>query len=147
MTLVKWHPRRAGNVWNTGIDRWFDNFLNSDLRLSDDISTVQPVVNVEETENEYLISAELPGMDKKDINISIEDNVLSISGEKKSESKTDEKNYHRFERSYGKFYRSFELPHVVDRENIDASYKNGVLNISLPKAEEAKPKQIEVKVK
>ena len=147
MTLVKCNPRRVNNVWNTGIDRWFDNFLNSDLKLSDDISTVQPVVNVEETENEYLISAELPGMDKKDINISIDDNVLSISGEKKSETKSEDKNYHRFERNYGKFYRSFELPHSVDRENIDASYKNGVLNISLPKAEEAKPKQIEVKVK
>jgi HSP20 family protein len=147
MTLVKWNPRRVSNVWNTGIDRWFDNFLNSDLRLSDDISTVQPVVNVEETENEYLISAELPGIDKKDINISIEDNILSLSGEKKSESKTDEKNYHRFERSYGKFCRSFDLPNSIDRENIDASYKNGVLNIILPKAEEAKPKQIEVKVK
>ena len=147
MTLVKWTPHGVNNFCNTGVDRWFDNFLNSDLRLSDDISTVHPVVNVEETENEYLISAELPGMEKKDINISIEDNVLSISGEKKSEIKSEDKNYHRFERSYGKFYRSFELPHSVDRENIDASYINGVLNVSLPKAEEAKPKQIEVKVK
>jgi HSP20 family protein len=147
MTLVKWTPRRLGNVWNTGVDRWFDNFLNSDLRLSDDVATVYPVVNVEETENEYLISAELPGMEKKDIHISLENNMLAISGEKKSESKSDEKNYHRLERTYGKFYRSFELPHSIDRENIDASYKNGVLNISLPKAEEAKPKQIEVKVK
>ena len=135
MTLVKWTPRRVNNVWNRGVDRWFDNFINSDLRLTDDISTVHPVVNVEETENEYLIYAELPGMEKKDINISIEDSVLSISGEKKSESKTEEKNFHRFERSYGKFYRSFELPHSIDRENIDASYKNGVLHISLPKAE------------
>ena len=74
MTLVKWTPRRLGNVWNTGVDRWFDNFLNSDLRLSDDVATVYPVVNVEETENEYLISAELPGMEKKDIHISLENN-------------------------------------------------------------------------
>jgi len=147
MTLVKWTPHSVSNVWNTGIDRWFDNILNSDLRLSDEVSNVYPVVNVEETENEYLISAELPGMEKKDIHISLENNLLSISGEKKSESKTEDKNYHRFERSYGKFYRSFELPHSIDREKIDANYKNGVLNLSLPKAEEAKPKQIEVKVK
>ncbi len=147
MTLVKWTPRRLGNVWNTNIDRLFDNFLNSDLRLSDEVSTVYPVVNIEETESEYLISAELPGMEKKDIHISLENNILALSGEKKSESKSEEKNFHRYERSYGKFYRSFELPHSVDREKIDASYKNGVLNISLPKAEEAKPKQIEVKIK
>ena len=147
MTLVKWTPRRVNNLWNTGIDHWFDNFLNSDMKLPDEVSTLYPVVNVEETENEYLISAELPGMEKKDITISIENDVLSISGEKKGESKTENKNFHRFERSYGKFYRSFELPHSIDREKIDASYKNGVLNISLPKAEEAKPKQIEVKVK
>ncbi|MEJ2544857.1 MAG: Hsp20/alpha crystallin family protein [Calditrichaceae bacterium] len=147
MTLVKWAPRRVDNIWNTGIDRWFDNFLNSDSRLSDDVTTVYPVVNIEETENEYLISAELPGMEKKDIHISLENNVLAISGEKKSESKSDEKNYHRFERTYGKFYRSFELPHSINQDNIDAGYKNGILNISLPKAEEAKPKQIEVKVK
>ncbi|MEJ2052311.1 MAG: Hsp20/alpha crystallin family protein [Calditrichaceae bacterium] len=147
MALVKWSPRRVGNLWNTDVDRWFDDLFNSDMRLSDNISSVYPMVNVEETENEYLISAELPGMEKKDINISLDNNVLSISGEKKQEEKSEGKNYHRVERSYGKFYRSFELPNTVDREKIDANYKNGVLNVSLPKAEEAKPKQIEVKIK
>jgi HSP20 family protein len=147
MTLVKWTPRTSLMNFNTDMDRWFDNFFGSDFKLNDDISEITPVVNVEETENDFQISAELPGMEKNDIQISVENNVLSISGEKKQENETKGKNYHRVERSYGKFYRSFRIPTGVDINNVDASYKNGVLNLTLPKMEEAKPKQIEVKVK
>jgi HSP20 family protein len=147
MTLVKWMPRRAMINWHSDIDRWMDNFFGSDFRLNDNISTIRPMVNVEETENEFIISAEIPGMEKKDITIVVNNGVLSISGEKKDESETKEKNYHRIERSYGKFERSFVLPDGVDHDKIDANYKNGVLELSLPKMEEAKPKQIEVKVK
>lgn len=147
MTLVKWAPRRAMINWHSDIDRWMDNFFNSDFPLNDSISIIRPMVNVEETDNEFIISAELPGMDKKDINIVVNNGVISISGEKKNESETKEKNYHRIERRYGKFERSFVLPEGVDHEKIEARYKNGVLELSLPKMEEAKPKQIEVKVK
>lgn len=147
MTLVKWTPRRSMVNWSNDVDRWYENFFNSDYRLNDGISAIRPVVNVEETENEFLISAELPGMEKKDIEISIEDGVLSIDGEKKYDKESKDKNYHRVERSYGKFHRCFKLPNGIDREKIDASYKNGVLNLSLPKSEEAKPKQIEIKIK
>jgi len=147
MTLVRWTPRRSMVNWHNDVDRCFDNFFNSDYKLSDGISTIRPVVNVEETENDFHILAELPGMDKKDIQISIEDGTLSINGEKKNVKESKDKNYHRVERSYGKFHRSFKLPNGIDLEKIDADYKNGILNISLPKSEEAKPKQIEVKVK
>jgi len=145
MTLVKWTPRTSLMNFNNDLDHWFDNFF--DFRNDDYVSAITPVVNVEETENNFQISAELPGMEKKDIQISVENNVLSISGEKKFEDETKNKNYHRVERSYGKFHRSFKIPGGVDVNNIDASYKNGVLNLTLPKMEEAKPKQIEVKVK
>jgi len=133
--------------WHSDIDRWMDTFFGSDFRLNENISTIRPMVNVEETENEFIISAEIPGMDKKEINIVANNGMLSISGEKKDESETKEKNYHQIERRYGKFERSFVLPEGVDHEKIEASYKNGVLTLSLPKMEEAKPKQIEVKVK
>lgn len=146
MTLVKWTPRRALINWHNDIDHWFDGLWGSDFRLNDGISMIRPVVDVEETDHAYVITAELPGMEKKDINISVEDGTLLISGEKNSEKETKDKNYHRIERSYGKFHRSFQLPDGIDRDKIEASYKNGVLTLSLPKSEAAKPKQIEVKV-
>jgi HSP20 family protein len=103
-----------------------------------------PSVDIFETEGEIVVKAELPGMDRKDIALHLENNVLSIRGERRFEKETKEENYHRIERSYGNFSRSFSIPATVDEEKIRADYKDGVLKIILPKKEQAKPKQIKI---
>lgn len=109
--------------------------------------TLYPHVDITESETGYAIKADLPGLAKEDIKVSVEDGVLSIIGEKKREVEKKEKNrYYHFERSYGKFCRSFTLPAHVDGKNIEARYANGVLEVHLKKTGEAKPKEIEVKV-
>jgi HSP20 family protein len=97
-------------------------------------------------DSEFVVKADIPGMSKEDIDISVKGNMLTISGEQKSEEKIDEDDYHYRERTYGKFQRNVALPQGVDAENIKASYKDGTLEITMPQTEEAKPKQIEVTV-
>lgn len=110
-------------------------------------TTWAPSVDVVENKDAYVLHAELPGLEKKDINVSVEDGVLTISGERKFEGK-DEKddNYRYYERRYGSFSRTFKLPEHVDAAKIKANHKNGVLELTLPKTEAAKPRQIEVKI-
>ncbi|MBI3005155.1 MAG: Hsp20/alpha crystallin family protein [Ignavibacteriales bacterium] len=127
-------------------DRLLDNFFRGDMQPNG-FSYWTPAVDIAEQENEYVVKAELPGVSKDDVKITVESNILTIHGEKKQEATVKGDNYQRVERSYGSFQRSFKLPETVKTEKIDASYKDGVLTITLPKAEEAKPKQIEVKVK
>ena len=105
-----------------------------------------PLVDVVEDENEYVIKAELPEIDKKDISVKVEDGVLTLSGERKAETVSDEARVHRIERSYGRFERTFRVPENADAGKVVAEFKSGVLRVSLPKAEEAKPKSIEVAV-
>jgi len=106
-----------------------------------------PAVDVYEDENAFLIKLELPEVNREDVNVSLNENTLSISGERRVENEEKRQNYHRVERSYGQFFRSFTLPPNVNTEAIDAQFKDGVLRLALPKREEAKPKQIEVKIK
>ena len=141
MSLVKWNPYRNLISLPDEIDRFFNGF-GLDLNESD--SVWSPTVDISETENQYEVNAEIPGLKKEDIKLSVEDNVLTLSGERKVEKETDKKNYHRIERAYGKFERSFRLPKEVDAENIKANYKNGVLTVQLPKTEAVKPKEIAV---
>jgi len=103
-----------------------------------------PSVDIFETEGEIVVKAELPGMERKDITLHLENNVLTLRGERKFEKETKDDNYHRIERSYGNFSRSFSIPATVDEEKIRADYKDGVLKIVLPKKEQAKPKQIRI---
>jgi HSP20 family protein len=134
---------RTPNVWSE-IDQIFGR------RLPNGASTVwTPVVDVRESEDQLLMQAELPGLDSKNINVSVENNVLTISGEKGQswENGSEDAQVHVFERHYGRFERSFRLPKTVDAEQIDARYKDGVLSVSLPKVEAAKPRKIEVKIK
>jgi HSP20 family protein len=105
-----------------------------------------PLVDITEDEKEYVIKAELPDVKKEDIKLTVEDNVMSISGERKYEKEEKGKKYHRVERAYGSFMRSFTLPDAADGSKVNAEYKDGVLNVRLPKSEKAKPKSIEVKV-
>jgi HSP20 family protein len=111
------------------------------------LTTWTPACDIYETDKEIVIKAELPEVDKKDVFVSLENNVLTIRGERKFNEETKRENYHRVERRYGEFIRSFTLPAFVDPTKINAEFKDGLLNIALPKREDAKPKLIEVKVK
>jgi HSP20 family protein len=106
--------------------------------------TWAPPVDIFETKDRMVLQAELPGFTEDQINLRFEDGVLSIQGERKFEKDTGDENYHRVERSYGKFVRSFSLPSTVNHEGISASFENGVLTVILPKKEETKPKQIRI---
>jgi HSP20 family protein len=111
------------------------------------LNTWTPAVDIYEDQDTFLLKLELPEMSKEDIRVNLNENVLSISGERRFENEDKRDGYHRVERSYGQFYRSFTLPPNVNTEAINAEYKDGVLRLSLPKKEEAKPKQISVNVK
>jgi HSP20 family protein len=104
-----------------------------------------PAVDIRETDDEFIFTAELPGLDKKAVNISLEDKILTISGERSLEHKEENQNFHRIERAYGTFSRSFSLPHDVDQEEVTANFDNGLLTIAVPKTEVVKPRQIEIK--
>jgi HSP20 family protein len=155
MSLIRWNPARELAAWPSGVfgiqremNRMFDSFFNHGLQDEDSAQTAwTPAVDIAEHDDEYLVKVELPGVNKDDVKITLESNILTIRGEKKQEKETKKENYHRVERNYGSFQRSFTLPTAVKSDKIDASYKDGVLMVSLPKAEESKPKQIEVKVK
>src|SRR5579864_606206 len=108
--------------------------------------TFVPPVDIYEDENSITLKVEVPGMNEKDLDIKLENSTLTVSGERKFEQEQKEENFHRIERRYGSFSRSFTLPNTVDAENVQASYENGVLNIKLAKRAEAKPKQIKVSV-
>jgi HSP20 family protein len=131
------------------INRLFDGFFHGGTQADGDLglSHWTPAVDIAERDDEYLVKVELPGVEKEDVKITLESNILTIRGEKKAEKEETGKEYHRMERACGSFQRSFTLPTTVKGDRIDALYKDGILTIRLPKAEEAKSKQIEVKVK
>ncbi|HEX2959967.1 MAG TPA: Hsp20/alpha crystallin family protein [Chitinispirillaceae bacterium] len=125
-------------------DLFADNIFESiDRQL---ITGSWPKVDISESDKGYMIKADLPGMDKKDVIISVENGVLTITGEKVDENKKEKGKYYHLERSYGKFCRTFSLPDGVDQEKITASMKNGVLELEIIKSEKQKPKSIEIKV-
>lgn len=133
------------------VDRLFESFghgpLRSIARADNGSTLMSPRIDVKETDKEILISAELPGVDEKDVEVTFADNVLTIKGEKKTEKEEKDTNYHRVERSYGSFMRSISLPAAADEAKISATCKNGVLSVTVPKSAEAqaKAKRIEVK--
>ena len=148
MTLVRWSPLRE-------MDDMFDRFNRAFSRVpavreggqeTMAIADWAPTVDISETDNQYLIKVELPGVEKNDVKVSVHDGVLTIQGERQMEHEEQGKKFHRVERAYGRFARSFVLPENVDATKIDAAHKDGLLNVTLEKAAEAKPKAIEVKV-
>ena len=136
-------------------DEFLENIFNARSLMAggtqDDgsfgLSSWTPAADIAEMENEYLVKLELPGVSKDDVSITVESNILTIRGEKKFEKDEKKDNFHRIERTYGSFERSFTLPSTIRTDKIDAAYKDGILTVTLPKAEEAKSKQIEVKIK
>ena len=129
------------------MDRIWDSFFQGRPRIrGEEEGEWLPALDMAETANELVVKAEIPGLDPKEVNISLSDRVLTIKGEKKQEREEKEEDYHLIERSYGAFARSIQLPSEVNSEKITASYKDGVLKIILPKSEEAKKKEVRIKV-
>lgn len=149
MSIVKFAPRERdilGDIFSAQkeMSKMLSNLWNDDSELSN-FGSWFPSVDISESKEEFTVKVELPGINKNDVKITLQENVLTIQGEKKQETESKERNYHRVERSYGSFSRSFRFPSMVKADKIDANYKDGVLTISLPKAEEAKAKEIDVK--
>jgi HSP20 family protein len=148
MAIVRWTPLPELTTMQERVNKLFEDAIKSPYRPDEGfaVSAWAPAVDIYETDKEIVLKAELPEMQEKDIGIKVEDNNLIVSGERRMEKEVKEENYHRIERSYGSFHRSFTMPNTVDRENIKATYKDGVLKVILPKKEEAKPKQIKIDV-
>ncbi|MBX7257086.1 MAG: Hsp20/alpha crystallin family protein [Candidatus Hydrogenedentes bacterium] len=150
MALVRWKDKGELTPFSAlrDIENQFSRLfgeLNRDFGPFDRVWS--PTVDLKETDDAYALEADLPGLKKEDIDLTVVDNLVTIKGSRKHEAETKEKGYHRVERRYGSFERSFEIPGGFDAEKIKAHYEDGVLKVTLPKREEAKPKQIEVKVK
>jgi HSP20 family protein len=144
-TLTRWEPFRRVTSLQDQVNRLFSDVLERTGEESS-LTAWAPSVDIYETEHELVVKADLPEVDPKDLGIRVENNILTIRGERKFEKKVSEENYLRVERSYGSFARSFTLANTVNSEAIKADYQNGVLTLSIPKKEEAKPKQIKVNV-
>lgn len=125
------------------VERFFDRGNASPNEAVESASWIPPV-DLLETETSFVFTAELPGLDKKDLDISLEDNVLTVSGERTFNKESENDNYHRVERAYGTFRRAFSLPTGVDADKVDAKFKDGLLTLSVPKSETAKPRRIAI---
>nr|MBN2276293.1 Hsp20/alpha crystallin family protein [candidate division Zixibacteria bacterium] len=147
MTLVRYNPNRLLKNFGGEFDSFFENFFNAPVFKGNTDCDFMPRVDIVENKEAIDLHFELPGMEKDQIKVMVEDGVLTVSGERRQESEEKDKNYIRTERSYGSFSRSFTLSENVDHEHIQAEYKNGILNVSLKKTEKAKPKEISVAVK
>ena len=146
MAILRWRPFSELDTFRSGFDKLFDDFYRSYSEGSEDVSSGYPVVDIRETKDDFIISAEMPDVNKEDVNINLSDNTLTIKGEKKKEEEKKGENYHRVERSYGTFQRSFTLPTKVENNKIKANYKDGILVITLPKKDEVKSKEISISV-
>jgi HSP20 family protein len=147
MAITRWRPFRDLVSIQDEMNRLFDDFFGRPVTRPEWTEGVwTPSVDVSETKDNVIINAEIPGMSKEDVKLSVQNNVLTLSGERKQEKEEKDANYHRIERSYGSFSRSFTLPASVKPDKVKATYKDGILKITLPKSEEAKPKQIPIGV-
>jgi len=146
MKLTKWDPFRE-------MENMFDRYtkvLNWPRGGSQEMMTTDdwaPRVDIAETDKEFIINAEIPDVKKEDVKVMVDNGILTIRGERKQEKEEKGKKFHRVERFYGSFSRSFTLPNNVDESKIEASFKDGMLNLTVPKIEETKPKAIDVKIK
>jgi len=145
MAIIRWDPFRDLVTLRERMNRLFEDAFTSRGEEKDLVaSSWSPSVDIYETENEIVLTAEIPGVDEKNIEIKLEDNTLSLKGDRNFEKETKEENYHRIERAYGSFYRSFTLPQNIDQDNIKAESENGILKITMPKKPELKPKKVKI---
>lgn len=150
MAIVRWEPFRDMVTIQDRMNRIFDEAFRANRGAGSQedyaLASWAPAVDIYEQDGNIVLKAELPGVDPNDVDVRVENNVLTLRGERKLDSDVKKEGYHRVERAYGTFGRSFTLPTVVDTEKIKAEYKDGVLRVTLPKREEAKAKQISISV-
>jgi len=148
MTLVRWKPIRDMANMQDEMNHAFASIFGprSGYGGTEDTGSWNPDVDIVEDNDQVSVSVDLPGINKEDIQVQVEDNVLTIKGERKFAKDENQKNYHHMKRAYGSFYRTFSLPSTVAGDKIKANYKNGVLNIELPKIEDVKPKEIPISI-
>ena len=150
MAIVRWEPFRDLVSLQDRMNRLFDESFRGIGRGAEEsdfsLGAWAPAVDIFEKDGNIVLKAELPGVDPKDVDVRVENNILTLRGERKLDEEVKKDSYHRVERSYGTFTRSFTLPNIVDTEKIKAEFKDGVLRMTLPKKEEAKPKQISISV-
>ncbi len=144
MAITRWNPMRELMSMHDQLGRLFEGYGTPPSDHETEYGTWAPAVDLKEEDKRYVIQADMPGVKKEDIEINLENNVLSIRGERKFEGEVKKETYHRIERAYGKFVRSFTLPARVAADRISATQKNGTLEIIVPKAEESLPKKIEI---
>ena len=146
MNLVRWNPWRGMSTVHNPLHRLFDDpFLSTAWFDSESgLRGWKPAVDIYEEDSKIILKAELPGVDKNDIDVDVKDRVLTLKGERSYENEVKEDRYHRKEQAYGSFHRSFTLPDDVDSAKIKADYKDGILKIEIPKPEERKPKKITI---
>jgi len=146
MSMTRWEPFRGLNTLQEQVNRLFEDSFSRSRSGHAELVSWAPAVDVYETESELVVKADLPDVQEKDIDVRMENNTLTIRGERKFSNEVQDDNYLRIERAYGTFTRSFSLPNTVNTEAIKADYRNGVLSVSMPKREETKPKQIKISV-
>jgi len=152
--VTPWRPFMDFARWDRDMDRMMEDFFGRRARpwwperwfRREDLEVKAPTMDVYEEKDDIVVKAELPGMDKENIEVNLTDHTLTIKGEKKKEEEVKEENYYRSERSYGSFFRTLELPASVHGEKVKAAFKNGILEVRMPKTEEAKAKEIKVKI-
>jgi HSP20 family protein len=152
--VTPWRPFMDLTRWERDMDRMMGDFFGRRLHPwwperwlgGDRLEVRAPVIDLFEEKDDIVVKAELPGMDKDNIEVKLTDNTLTITGEKKKADEVKEENYYRCERSYGSFVRNIELPKAVHADKVKASFKNGILEVRIPKTEEAKAKEVKVKV-
>ena len=148
MALIRWDPFREMSSLQERMNRLMSDFRTRSPFGEEEMAQGAwiPAVDIYETKESIVLNVELPGVTKEDIALEVKDSTLTIKGEKKLEKNVKEENFHRMERSYGSFTRAFTLPSTVQQDKVKAKFRDGILEIMLPKAEEAKPKQIKVDV-
>ena len=148
MALIRWDPFREMSSLQERMNRLMSDYRTRSPFGEEEMAQGSwiPAVDIYETKESIVLNVELPGVTKEDIALEVKDSTLTIKGEKKLEKNVTEENFHRMERSYGSFTRAFTLPSTVQQDKVKAKFRDGILEIMLPKAEEAKPKQIKVDV-
>jgi HSP20 family protein len=144
MNLIRWTPFSEVSLLQNQMNRLFDTALQSGLNETNGTTSWMPAADIYESDEDLVVNLDLPGVDPKMVDVRVENNVLTIRGERQFNQKQNGENYHRVERSYGAFGRSFTLSTSVNPEKIRASYQSGVLTIVMPKAETAKPRKIQI---
>ncbi len=144
MAITRWDPFREVMALQNRVNNLFREMNEGDSPLT--TASFVPAVDIYEDSKKVVLKLEVPGIEEKDLDVRVENNTLTVKGERKFEKEEKEENFHRIERRYGSFFRSFTLPSTVDSEHINASYTNGVLKLELSKKPEAQPKQIKVNV-